>query len=110
MESEAYAASSAACDAEWLCSLLAELGVVKRDHQIVMHMDSQAAIARLSTPGLGKVRHAAIRLAYLKDLVSSGRMCIHYTGTQELVSDLLTKHVKGTVLRHLRPSLSLANS
>ena len=95
MEAESYACCLAAAEAQWAVGVLRELKI--EPGVAVIRMDSTAAQSRLATDGLGRVRHAAIKLAYTKQLIRDKIIRIEHESTNLLVADLLTKNVKATV-------------
>ena len=96
MEAELYACCLAAAEAQWAVGVQRELKI--EPGIAVIRMDSTAAQSRLATDGLGRVRHAAIKLAYTKQLLRDRVIRIQRESTNVLVADLLSKNVKATVL------------
>ena len=60
--------------------------------------DSSAAIGIASRSGLGKVRHLAVHLLWMQDLVRKGSVKLHKIEGGLNPADILTKHVPAEVL------------
>ena len=60
----------------------------------IVHEDNQSLIAIANTPDGGKYearKHIAVRVMWLREIVSTGIVKIQYVGTKEQVADVLTK-------------------
>ncbi|URE13018.1 Retrotransposon protein [Musa troglodytarum] len=90
-EAEYVATTSAACQAIWLRRLLKDLHQEQME-ATELFCDNKATIAMTKNPTFhGRTKHIEIRYHFIRDLVASGAIAIKYCGTDEQVTDILTK-------------------
>ena len=83
-------------------SLLRDLGV-ESDYPFKLYCDSSAAIGIASRVGLGKIRHLAVHLLWLQQLVQNRSVEVLKVLGHKNVADILTKCVPGNLLvKHLK--------
>ena len=88
-EAEYYAMVKSASTALGLQAMAKEVGY---SLNIMLCVDSSAAIGISSRRGLGKVRHIELNQLWLQEHVATGRIIAHKVPGQTNVSDCLTKH------------------
>jgi hypothetical protein len=66
---------------------------------------STIALVNKGYPASGHSRHINIRYFFLKDLKDRGEIVLTYTPTQDMVADILTKPLQGSLFRRLRDIL-----
>ena len=69
--------------------------------------DNQSTIA-LANKGFStseKTRHIAIRYFFVKDRIDGGEVVIEYLPTEDIVADVMTKPLQGSLYRKLRSLL-----
>jgi hypothetical protein len=52
-----------------------------------------------------KTRHIAIRYFFVKDRIDAGEVVVEYLPTEQMVADVMTKPLQGTLFRRLRDEL-----
>jgi hypothetical protein len=108
-EAELVAVSDKVGHALWLNNLVYEQEKYKKKEQepITLFEDNQSCIAliRSGKPSSSKSRHISIRYFFIKDRVERNEINLTYLPTEEMVADLLTKPVQGSLFRALRNRL-----
>ena len=93
-EAEYVAGSLAACQANWLQSLLSEMNIIE-DITVVLKIDNKSAINLAKNPvSHGKSKHIETRFHFLRDQVTKGKLKLEYCSTDNQQADILTKVVK----------------
>jgi len=72
-----------------------------------MFQDNQSTIA-LANKGFStseKTRHIAIRYYFVKDRIDAGEVASEYLGTEDMLADIMTKPLQGSLFRKLRSLL-----
>ena len=98
-EAEYYALVKAACMSIGLRSISADLGVTF-GLSIALKSDASAAIGIANRVGLGKIRHIETNQLWLQAKVSSKELLIEKVGTDENISDMLTKPVDHKTMQY----------
>ncbi|KAK2397262.1 hypothetical protein QL285_058855 [Trifolium repens] len=94
LEAEYVAGSLAACQANWLQSLLSEMSIIE-DITVVLKIDNKSAINLAKNPVRhGKSKHIETRFHFLRDQVTKGRLKLEYCSTDNQQADILIKAVK----------------
>ena len=73
----------------------------------VVYQDNKSTIA-MANKGAStseRTRHVALRYFFVKDRIESGEVSIQYLPTGEMIADLLTKPLQGSLFRRLRSEL-----
>ena len=112
-EAEYSAAVKGVSQALGFRSILRDLGCegleIACGSAIECSTDSSAAIGIASRSGLGKVRHVAVHLLWLQDLVRKGEVRMSKVEGSNNPADVLTKHVSAEILhKHFRALLLYA--
>lgn len=90
-EAEYKALTSAAKEAIWLRTCLADIGH-EQQQPTVINCDSQGAIALASNPVFhSQTKHIAIQHHFIRDVVASKEIRLQYVNTQLNRADILTK-------------------
>lgn len=106
-EAEYISACSAACQALWILSLLAELEVLK-DEAVTLLIDNKAAIDLARNPvSHGRSKHIETKFHFLRDQVNKEKIKLVHCSTEVQVADIMTKALKGERFKNLRNSLSI---
>ena len=89
-EAEYYAALKGASQGLGMQSMLAELGV---DLEVVVHTDANACSGISGRQGLGKLRHIAVTLLWLQDVMKQRRIQLVKVPGTENPADAMTKYL-----------------
>jgi hypothetical protein len=90
-ESELVAGTKCSQSVVWLQKLM-ETIEPSMDRSCDLYCDNQSTIASVKNPVcFSKSKHISLRYFFLRDLVLSGTMRVHYISTELNTSDLLTK-------------------
>jgi KUP system potassium uptake protein len=108
-EAEYVAESLAACQANWLQSLLSEIGIVE-DITVVLKLDNKSAINLAKNPiSHGKSKHIETRFHFLRDQVNKGKLILEYCSTNNQQADILTKAIKRDQFLKLRREMGVVS-
>lgn len=94
-EAEFMAASSIACQALWLRSLLGEL--TKQELMPVkLFVDNKSAIALMKNPVFhARSKHIDTKFPFIRECVEAGKIVVEFVRTEEQRADALTKALNG---------------
>ena len=95
-EAEFYSLVKGSSNSLGLQAMIKELGI---DLTLQVNTDASAAIGMVKRSGFGRVRHIDVGQLWIQDVVSKGRIKIIKVGTEDNLSDALTKHVKAEILQ-----------
>ena len=90
-EAEFYSLVKGSSNSLGLQAMIRELGI---DLTLQVNTDASAAIGMVKRSGFGRVRHIDVGQLWIQDVVSKGKIRITKVGTEDNLSDTLTKHVK----------------
>ncbi|KAK2392639.1 putative mitochondrial protein [Trifolium repens] len=108
-EAEYVARSLASCQANWLQSLLSEMGIIE-DITVVLNLDNKSAINLAKNPiSHGKSKHIETRFHFLRDQVSKGKLKLEFCSSEDQQADILTKVVKRDQFLKLRREIGVVN-
>ncbi|KAK2372557.1 putative mitochondrial protein [Trifolium repens] len=108
-EAEYVAGSLASCQANWLQSLLSEMGIIE-DITVVLNLDNKSAINLAKNPiSHGKSKHIETRFHFLRDQVSKGKLKLEFCSSEDQQADILTKVVKRDQFLKLRREIGVVN-
>jgi hypothetical protein len=108
-EAEYVAGSLAACQANWLQSLLSEINIIA-DTTVVLKIDNKSAINLAKNPvSHGKSKHIETRFHFLRDQVTKGKLKLEYCSTDNQQADILTKAVKRDQFLKLRREMGVVS-
>lgn len=101
-EAEYIALSCATQEAVWLRQLASELNL-KQSKPTVIYEDNQSAISFARNAQVqGRMKHIDIRYHFIQEKVIDGTIEIKYCSTDQMLADILTKGLSGTVFNRLR--------
>lgn len=90
-------------------NLLRELDNSTRE-AVLLLVDNVSSINLAKNPiAHERSKHIEMRFHYLRDLVSSGQLCLSYCRSEEQVANLLTKAVTNDVFKRLVVRLGMKN-
>ncbi|WJX39045.1 hypothetical protein P8452_26635 [Trifolium repens] len=108
-EAKYVAGSLAACQANWLQSLLSEMNIIA-DITVVLMIDNKSAINLAKNPvSHGKSKHIETRFHFLRDQVTKGKLKLEYCSTDNQQADILTKAVKRDQFLKLRREMGVVS-
>ncbi|CAA7040775.1 unnamed protein product [Microthlaspi erraticum] len=101
-EAEFVAAAYGACQAMWLRNILGEIGWAQEEGT-TLFCDNSSTIKLSKNPVLhGRSKHIHVRYYFLRDLVNEEVILLKFCGTEDQLSDIMTKAVKLEVFERLR--------
>ncbi|CAJ2632851.1 unnamed protein product [Trifolium pratense] len=93
-EAEYVAGSLAACQANWLQSLLNEMKIID-NITVMLKIDNKSSINLAKNPvSHGKSKHIETRFHFFRDQVNKGKLSLEYCSTDNQQADIMTKAVK----------------
>ena len=102
MEAELVASTLAMKEAVLCSNMLTELGFVKEFAQMPVYCDNTATLHALGNRSFSlRTKHIALRFFFMRELVSEGRISIHYVPTEKSLADIGTKHFNKHRFMHL---------
>ena len=108
-ESEYMAATYAAKEALWLCTLIFQLFGTSLP-PTTLFSDNQSAIALTKEHQYhAHTKHIDIRFHFIRWIVEEGKIRIIYCPTDEMVADTLTKALPSVKVKHFATSLGLVS-
>jgi hypothetical protein len=97
----------AACQAQWLCMLMQELGL-KSDDKVRMMLDSKSATDFAKHPvAHGRSKHIETKYHFLRDQVNNEKLELLHCKTEDQLADILTKALKTSTLENLKMKLEM---
>jgi hypothetical protein len=93
-----------AAEATHLQQLLGWAGVPLR---MRLHIDSSAARSAVLRRGVGRIRHLEVKVLWIQDMTTSGRLLVDKIKGTENMADIGTKPLSGPVFNKLRLLLGL---
>ncbi|MCH86443.1 copia protein, partial [Trifolium medium] len=106
-EAEYVVGSLAACQANWLQSLLSEMKVID-NITVVLKVDNKSAINLAKNPiSHGKSKHIETRFHFLRDQVNKGKLSLEYCPTNNQQADIMTKAMKRDQFLKLRRDIGI---
>ena len=104
-EAEYVAMATAVQEAQWLVTLLTELGVrVQLPYDLLS--DNQAALSIARAPagaGHARTKHIDLRHHFVRDCIAAGRVRVDWVATVEQLADVLTKGLSRQAFNRLMP-------
>ena len=86
-------------------NFLEEQGIIMKPAKIYQDNMSTIALVKNGKSNSDRTRHIAIRFFFIADRVASNELCIEYMPTEEMLADILTKPLQGTLFKKLRDKL-----
>lgn len=106
-EAEFVAAAYGACQAVWLRNVLEEIGVSQEEGTVIL-CDNSSTIKLSKNPVLhARSKHIHVRFHFLRELVNDGVITMEYCGTEDQLSDIMTKTVKLDTFEKLRERMGV---
>jgi hypothetical protein len=106
-EAEFISAVSAGQEIVWMHSFLGKLGY-SFDAPLLLLVDNQSAIQVARNPEHHRrMKHLDLRFFWLRDMVNSGVIAVHYIPTADMAVDLLTKALARVKVAAALPQLGL---
>ncbi|GAU38713.1 hypothetical protein TSUD_396410 [Trifolium subterraneum] len=108
-EAEYVVGSLAACQANWLQSLLSEMKIID-NITVMLKIDNKSTINLAKNPvSHGKSKHIEKRFHFLRDQVNKGKIFLKYFSTDDHQVDILTKTVKRDKFLKLRREMRIVS-
>jgi hypothetical protein len=104
-ETELYAAARAWSEALGLRSLMSDLGW---SENIIVKVDSTAAIGALRKKGEWTMRHIHVKHLWMQDLAWRGELVVSKVNGKDNPADVLTKYTTAEVAEKTLPTIGLA--
>ena len=102
MEAELVAAALAIKEAVFCSNMLIEPGSGKEAEKVPLYIDNTATLHVIGNRAYSsRTKHIALRFFYIRELVSEGKMTIHYVSTEDNLADIGTKHLTKQRLQQL---------
>jgi hypothetical protein len=106
-ESEYVAATYAAKEALWLCSLISQLFGITLS-ATTLFSDNQSAIALMKEYQYhAHTKHSDVCYHFIHWIIEEGKICLIYCPTNEMVADTLTKALPSAKVKHFAGALGL---
>ncbi|KAG6524466.1 hypothetical protein ZIOFF_014375 [Zingiber officinale] len=106
-EAEFMAATTAACQALWLRSLVSEL-TGEEPKPVTLFVDNRSAIALMKNPVFhGRSKHIDTKFHFIRECVEKGQIMVEFINTGEQRADALTKALPGVKLAAMRQLLGI---
>ena len=108
-EAEFVAAAACACQAVWMRRILKKFGHSQEGSTTVM-CDNSSTIKLSKNPIMhGRSKHIDVRFHFLRDLTKDGEVELVYYGTQDQVTNLMTKPLKLDAFQKLKEKLGVCD-
>ncbi|KAG6499643.1 hypothetical protein ZIOFF_039433 [Zingiber officinale] len=106
-EAEFMAATTAACQALWLRSLVSEL-TSEEPKPVTLFVDNRSAIALMKNPVFhGRSKHIDTKFHFIRECIEKGQIVVEFVNTGEQRADALTKALPGVKLAAMRQLLGV---
>ena len=102
MEADLVAAALAIKEAVFCSNVLIELGFGKEVEKVPLYIDNTATLHVIGNRAYSsRTKHIALRFFYIRELVSEGKITIHYVSIEDNLADIGTKHLTKQRLQQL---------
>ena len=101
MEAELVAGALAMKEAVFCSNMLIELGFGNEFENAPLHIDNTAILHVGNRAYSSRRKDIALRFFYVRELVSEGKITIHYISTEDQLVDIGTKHLNKHRLEQL---------
>ena len=102
MEAELVAGALAMKEAVFCSNMLIELGFGKEFVKVPLQIDNTATLHVIGNRACcSRTKYIALRLFYFRELVSEGKITIHYVSTEDQLADIGTRHLNKHCLQQL---------
>ena len=110
MEAELVASASAMKEPVFCSNMLTVLGFGKDFAKVPLYCDNAATLHSLENRSFSsRTKHIALRVFFIRELVSKGRISIHYIPTDINPADIGTKHLNKRRYKNLLDIISNFN-
>ena len=110
MEAELVASALAMKEAVLFSNMLTALGFGENFAKVPLYCDNTATLHALGNRSFSsRTKHIALRFFFIRELVSEGRIFIHYIPTDINPSDIGTKHLNKHRFRNVLDIISNYN-
>ena len=107
MEAELVASALAMKEAVFCSNMLTELGFGKEFAQVPLYCDNAATLHALGNRSFSsRTKHITLRFFFIRELVTEGKISIHYIPTDDNPADIGTKHLNTHRFKHLMDLIS----
>ena len=102
METELVAGALAMEEAVFCSNMPIEQGFGKEFEKVPLHIDNTATLHVIGNRAYSsRTKRIALRLFYIRELASQGKITIHYIPTEDQLADIGTKHLNKHRLQQL---------
>ena len=106
-EAEYRGAALAACEIDWLCTLLHSLDIVV-DYAVVLYCDNMSSIKLSSNPVFhARTKHIEVHYHFIREKVIAGEIDLQHVSTTMQVADIFTKSLGTEKFQQFRNSLGV---
>ena len=106
-EAEYRGAALAACEIDWLCTLLHSLDIVV-DYVVVLYCDNMSSIKLSSNPVFhARAKHIEVHYHFIREKVIAGEIDLQHVSTTMQVADIFTKSLGTEKFQQFRNSLGV---
>ena len=89
----------------WTREFLEQQGYVSSPAKIFQDNQSTIVLANKGFSTSDKTRHIGIRYFFVKDRIDAGEVVVEYLPTEDMLADIMTKPLQGSLFRKLRSLL-----
>ena len=89
----------------WTRDFLQQQGYVSKPAKIFQDNQSTIVLANKGFSTSDKTRHIGIRYYFVKDRIDGGEVEVEYLATDNMIADIMTKPLQGSLFRKLRGML-----
>ena len=94
-------------EAVFCSNMLTELGFGKEFARVPLYCDNTATLHALGNRSFSsRTKHIALRFFFIRELVTEGKISIHYIPTDDNPADIGTKHLNKHRFKHLMDLIS----
>ena len=86
----------------WTREFLQQQGYECKPAKIFQDNQSTIVLANKGFSTSDKTRHIGIRYYFVKDRIDGGEVEVEYLATEDMVADIMTKPLQGSLFRKLR--------
>ena len=104
-ESELVALSDSTSQIVWTRNFLQEQGYIMGPAIVYEDNMSTIALVKNGKSNSDKTRHIAIRYFFIFDRIMNKEISVNYMPTGDMIADVLTKPLQGTLFKKLRDKL-----
>ena len=95
MEAELVAGALAMKEAVFRSNMLIELDFGKEFEKVPLHIDNTATLHVIGNRAYSsRTKHITLRFFFSRELVSEGKITIHYISAEDRLADIVTKNIK----------------